>query len=134
MKLNDKKEVIDYINNLESYRGYVQFSHREIDLEKDIFKNSSPKVANEDGFIYEACFSNNENSISIKQINDFWFIDKTDITNIDKVDINNFQAIGDLKIDFAQIWEDKEDELCENMEVTKLLKVVFLGFTGDKND
>jgi hypothetical protein len=36
----NRTEVIEYINGLKEYEGYVQFSHRAIDLDKDIF----PKV------------------------------------------------------------------------------------------
>jgi CRISPR type III-associated protein (TIGR04423 family) len=131
MRLDTKQKVIEYINNLQNYQGYVQFSHRPIDKSKDIFLDNNPQIEDEKGFIYEAHFCNNKESISIRQINDSWFISKTDISNIDKNDIQEF--ITDVKefnykVKMAQIREEVEDESCENMPVKKLKKVVFAGF------
>ena len=129
--MKNKKEVIDYINELQGYQGYVQFSHRPIDKSKDIFLDNNPKIEDEEGFIYEAHFCNGKESISIRQINNSWLVSKTDISNIDKNDMQEF--ITDIekfnyKVKMAQIWEEVKDELCENMEVKKLTKVVFAGF------
>ena len=131
-----KKETIEYINSLKGYEGYVQFSHRRIDKSKDIFIDKTPSVEDEEGFVYEAHFSNGKQSIQIRHINDSWFISETDISSIKDEDmqfyisdIENF----DYKIKMAQIWEEKTDELCENMKVKKLKKVVFAGFEkGDE--
>lgn len=124
MKKN-REEVIAYINTLNGYEGYVQFSHRPIDLKRDVFKNSDPKVEDESGFVYEAHFANGSESIAIKQLNDVWFISITDIQN---VETETYHAIADLKVKMAQIWEKKPDTLCEDMDVIKLNKVVFAGF------
>jgi CRISPR type III-associated protein (TIGR04423 family) len=132
MRLDTKQQVIEYINDLQNYQGYVQFSHRPIEKSKDIFLNNNPQVKDEDGFIYEAHFCNGKESISIRQINDSWFISKTDISNIDKNDMQEFITdISDFnyKVKMAQIWDDKTiDELCADMPVKKLKKVVFAGF------
>ena len=134
MKKN-RNEIIDYINSLEEYQGYVQFSHRPIDKQTDIFyEDKKVEVKDEEGFIYEAHFSNGSESVTIKQINDSWIVSKTDINTLDKKDIQEY--ISDIenfnyKIQMAQIWEVKEDELCENMPVKKLSKVVFIGFKGE---
>lgn len=135
--MKNKTEVIEYINELKNYQGYVQFSHRPIDKEKDIFIDIQPKVEDEKGFIYEASFCNELESITIKQLNDSWKIATTDIKNIKTEDIQTY--LTDIKelpnIKMAQIWEAKEDELCEGMEVKELQKVVFIGFEkGEKND
>ena len=122
----NREEVIDYINTLSGYEGYVQFSHRAIDIEKDVFLDKEPKVENEAGFIYEAHFSNEEKSIMIRQVNDAWLVSETDISN---AELETFHAIAGLKVKMAQIWEAKADELCEGMEVMKLQKVVFAGFS-----
>jgi len=127
MKIDTKKEILEYINNLQGYVGYVQFSHREIEA-KDIFADTNPKVEDEAGFVYEAHFCNAKQSISIKQINDGWLISKTDISKIDDKDTQTYFAVNNLKVKMAQIWQEQEDELCENMEVKKLTKVVFAGF------
>jgi len=131
MRLDIKQKVIEYINNLQNYQGYVQFSHRPIEKSKDIFLDNNPQIKDEEGFVYEAHFCNGKESIAIKQINDGWFISKTDISNIDKNDIQEFITDiekFDYKVKMAQIWEEVGDELCENMPVKKLKKVVFAGF------
>jgi hypothetical protein len=65
--MKTKEEVIKFINDLDGYQGYVQFSYRPIDKDKDIFIDKNPKVENEAGFVYEAHFYNGKNSITIKQ-------------------------------------------------------------------
>ena len=130
-----RNEIIDYINSLEEYQGYVQFSHRPIDKQADIFyEDKKVEVKDEEGFIYEAHFSNGSESVTIKQINDTWLVSTTDISKVDEQDTQEY--IPDIenfnyKIKMAQIWEVKEDELCENMPVKKLSKVVFVGFKGE---
>jgi len=128
--MNNKTKVINYVNDLKGYQGYVQFSHRQIDRDKDIFIKTSPNVEDENGFIYEAHFCNNKESISIKQINNRWLVSKTDISNIANADTQEF--VTDIekfpKVKMAQIWKIEKDTLCENMEVKKLKKVVFMGF------
>lgn len=127
MKKN-KKEIIDYINNLKGYEGYIQFSNRPIE---DIFKTKTNiHVEEKGGFIYEAYFFNGTDSISIKQINDLWLVDE--IKNISTSDTQTFIGINDIKVKMAQIWEEAEDALCENMKVKKLSKIVFAGFQGEK--
>lgn len=130
MNLN-RDEVIDYINNLNGFRGYVQFSHREINKDKDIFTNSDPKVTNEDGFIYEAHFANENEYVTIKQLNNSWLVDRDSLENSE---IQEYYGIGGIKVKMAQIWEEEDDELCENMKVQKLKKVIFAGFAqgGEK--
>jgi CRISPR type III-associated protein (TIGR04423 family) len=135
MRLDTKQQIIEYINNLQNYQGYVQFSDEKI-RECDIFKKFQDiKLTPTDGFIYEAHFCNDKESVSIKQINNSWLVSKTDISNISSSDMQEF--ITDIekfnyKVKMAQIWEEVEDELCENMKVKKLKKVVFAGFEGDK--
>lgn len=125
MKKN-RQETLDYINALTGYQGYVQFSDRPIE---DIFKDYSDiKVQEKEGFVYEAYFFNGSDSITIKQINDSWIIDKTE--NIPLSDTQIYESKDGLKIKMAQIWKCEKDKLCANMEVLKLDKVVFAGFEG----
>jgi len=131
MKIAINIEVIKFINDLNGYQGYVQFSHRAIDKARDIFITDNPKIENENGFVFEAHFANNKESISIKQINDSWIVSRSDISNIEDRYIQSF--LTDIKgfkhkVKMAQIWETKEDNLCENMRVMNLQKVVFAGF------
>jgi len=133
MKYQTKEEIISYINTLQEYQGYVQFSHRVIDIDKDIFLGDKPlHVEDENGFIYEAHFCNDAESIQIRQLNDNWLISKSDISDIDKSDMQTYSSEiqGCPNIKIAQIWGKEEDLLCEKMEVKKLKKVVFAGFTG----
>jgi len=124
-----KETILDEINKLQGYEGYVQFSHRPIDKEKDIFyDNKVVHVEDEEGFIYEAHFSNGSESVSIRQINGDFYLSKQDIKNADiQTYISDIKEFN-YKVKMAQIWETEEDELCENMPVKKLKKVVFAGF------
>jgi len=130
------EEVIEFINSLDGYSGYVQFSHRPIDKIKDIFIDKNPKINNENGFIYEAHFCNGKESISIKQINNEFLLSRSDISNIKEDDIQIYIsdiAGFDYKIKMAQIWKSELDELCDSMKVMKLQKVVFAGFEKGEN-
>ena len=132
--METKTEVINYINSLDTYEGYVQFSHRPIDKNKDIFYDGkNVKVEDESGFIYEAHFCNGTNSIQIRQVNDSWLVSKTDISNVSDEDTQSY--ISDIEsfpyeVKMAQVWESDEDEFCKKMKVKQLKKVVFAGFEG----
>lgn len=123
-----RTEIIDYINGLKGYEGYVQFSHRKLDMDKDIFKGKDPSVQDESGFVYEAHFCNGVESIIIRQLNSKWYVSTVDISAVAQEDTQIYEAIGNYKVKMAQVWEPKADSLCENMEVKKLQKVVFAGF------
>lgn len=132
--MKSKKEVVEYINTLQGYEGYVQFSHRPIE-EKDLFHNGKKvEIDDESGFVYEAHFWNEseKKSIAIKQINDVWLVDETDISSIADEDTQIYHASHGLKVRMAQVWEEENDPLCENMPVRKLKRVVFAGFEGEK--
>lgn len=124
MKMN-REEIITYINSLKGYEGYVQFSDTPIE---DIWTDRSDIAIDPGkGFVYEAHFFNGEESVAIKQVNDSWLISKTDISDIDQGDIQSYFAKSS-NVKMAQIWEEKEDELCDGMKVMMLNKVVFAGF------
>ena len=119
-------EVIEYINELKEYEGYVQFSHRPIDLEQDLFPRTEDIVPEtKQSFVYEAHFCKGTTSVMIRQVNDAWLVSETDINS---AEFETFYGIAGLKVKMAQIWEEKPDELCEGMKVNKLQKVVFAGF------
>jgi len=130
MKKN-REEIVEYINTLKGYEGYVQFSHRPIDMGKDVFIDKDPSIEDENGFVYEAHFANGKESISVHQINDGWLVSKT---NIENVETEIYKAIDTLKVKTAQIWGKERDALCENMEVMNLKKVVFAGFLEKKGE
>ena len=123
----EKSKVIEYINTLEDYEGYVQFSHREIEIKKDVFIQNNPNVKDEKGFILEAHFFNGSTSISIRQMNEGWIVDEC--LNISLDETNIYDGIDNLQIRMAQIWKPKKDINCANMEVIKLEKVVFAGLS-----
>ena len=123
-----KEEIVEYINSLDGYEGYVQFSDRPIE---DIWtQKSTITVDAKDGFVYEAHFCNGVESIAIKQINAVWTVSKTDISDISEEDKTYCTHEKNVKIKMVQIWEEEADALCEGMKVKKLKKVVFAGFAG----
>jgi len=132
-----KEDIVKIINeDYRDYEGYVQFSHRPIEREKDIFHNGKKvEIIDESGFVYEAHFCNGSESVVIRQINDSWLISTTDISNIAPKDTEKY--ISDIKdfsykIKMAQIWKEENDPFCENIPTLKLKKVVFAGFAkGD---
>lgn len=130
MKKN-QTEIIDYINTLKGYQGYIQMSDKPI---SDIWQSFSDiSFAPTSGFVYEAHFFNGTDSIAIKQINESWLVSTTPLSEVKNIetDIQTYHAIGGLKVTMAQIWEEESDPLCENMPVMKLKKVVFAGFEGE---
>lgn len=134
--MKNNQEVINYINNLKNYCGYVQFSDEKI-RECDIFKEYQDiQLIPTQGFIYEAHFCNGTESIAIKQINDGWLVSKTSLSEVQnkEKDMQVYHAINGLQVKMAQIWEAENDPLCENMPVLKLKKVVFAGFEGENNE
>ena len=125
----DKKEIVEYINSLKGYEGYVQFSDRPIE---NIWSQASDiSIEQKEGFVYEAHFCNSVESISIKQLNAEWYVSKTPLSEIDdaETDIKTFFAF-EKNVKMAQIWKEEPDTLCEGMMVKKLKKVVFTGFVG----
>ncbi len=127
MKKNET-EVINYINGLKGYQGYIQMSDNAI---KDIWHNFSDiNFTPKSGFVYEAHFFNGKDSIAIRQINNEWIVDEVENVPMDNVQV--FEGKHNIKVKMAQVWEETKDELCENMPVQKLKKVVFAGFEGGK--
>jgi CRISPR type III-associated protein (TIGR04423 family) len=127
----NKSEIKNYVESLEGYQGYIQYSNRAISKGKDIFVGTNPKVEYEDGFIYEAHFCNGSKSVTIKQVNDNWLVSETDISQVSKDDIQTYKSDiqdWDYDIKMAQIWQSEPDALCKSMNVKKLNKVVFAGF------
>jgi len=128
----NRTEVIAYINSLKDYEGYVQFSHRPIEIERDVFIGRNPKVEDEKGFVLEAHFFNGTDSVTIRQINSEWSIDEHPSVPLD--DVQTYHAIEDLEVKMAQIWRPQRDDHCEGLEVMKLEKVVFVGFEQGEQD
>lgn len=118
--------IIDYINNLKGYQGYIQYSNRAIENIWTSYADISCDPKN--GFVYEAHFFNGADSIAIRQVNGDWLVAITDISNASDDDKQTYHAINGLKVKMAQVWIDEPDENCCGMMVKKLKKVVFAGF------
>lgn len=76
-------------------------------------------------------------SVSIRQINDGWFVDEVDLNKVmlEENDTKTFYSkFSDFKMKMAQIWEEENDEFCKNLPVLKLQKTVFAGFLKDEKD
>lgn len=78
----NRDEILKYVNeNLRDCEGYIQLMGKKID-EKHLFLagERTPSLG-EDELIYEAHFfnANLKKSISIRQINDAWFVDETEL-------------------------------------------------------
>ena len=148
MKKN-KDEILKYVNeNLKGYEGYIQLMGEKIDDNQVFLEGDRTPGLGEDELIYEAHFfnANLKKSISIRQINDAWFVDETELNKValEESDIKTFYPkFGNFKIKMAQIWQDEKDEFCEvsqgngtleGLPVLKLQKIVFAGFVKDEKD
>ena len=148
MKKN-RDEILKYVNeNLKGYEGYIQLMGEKIDEKHLFLAGERTPGLGEDELIYEAHFfnANLKKSISIRQINDAWFVDETELNKValEESDIKTFYPkFGNFKIKMAQIWQDEKDEFCEvfredgtreSLPVLKLQKIVFAGFVKDEKD
>ena len=148
MKKN-RDEILKYVNeNLKGYEGYIQLMGEKIDEKHLFLAGEQTPGLGEDELIYEAHFfnANLKKSISIRQINDAWFVDETELNKValEESDIKTFYPkFGNFKIKMAQIWQDEKDEFCEvpqdngtleGLPVLKLQKIVFAGFVKDEKD
>ena len=156
----NRDEILKYVNeNLRDYEGYIQLMGKKIDKEQLFLAGERTPSLGEEELIYEAYFFNvnSKKSVSIRQINDGWFVDETELggVNLDpekNPDVQEFYSkfkpdfsakFKDIKIKMAQIWQDEKDEFCEvlredgtreSLPVLKLQKIVFAGFVKDEKD
>ena len=139
-RYESNESLIEYIDTLKSYEGYVQFSDEPL-RKCDVFEGLQDiKLTPTKGFVYEAHFCNAQKSIMIRQQNAEWVVSQTAISDIDEKDIEYFALekttlLTNVKsnwVKMAQIWKSEADELCDGMEVMKLQKVVFAGFEKEK--
>lgn len=121
------------------FEGYIQMSDEKLDK---IFssKQTLPSWENlheNKNFILEACLFDGDRSITIRQINDkFAIIDKklSDFSDENKKEeifiAKSTEKNVELRAKITQIWEEKEDENCENIKVLKPTLLLFSGFSG----
>lgn len=147
----NRNEILKYVNeNLRDYEGYIQLMGKKIGKEQLFLAGERTPGLGKDDLIYEAYFfnANSKKSVSICQINDGWFVDETVLGDINldpekNPDVHEFYSkfkpdfsakFKDIKIKMAQIWEEENDRLCENLPVLRLQKTVFTGFVKDEKD
>ena len=138
MKTQD--QLKDFYENLNGeFEGYIQMSNEKLDkilsskqtlpFWEDLHKNKN--------FIFEACFFDGDRSITIRQINNAFVVIDEKLSNYENKTEEIFIAKSlennmKLKAKITQIWEEKEDENCENLQVLKPTLLLFSGFTkGD---
>jgi CRISPR type III-associated protein (TIGR04423 family) len=125
--IESNEKVIEYLNSLEGFEGFVRYSHRPI-KSGDIFRGEV-KIKKEDGFIVEAFFCNGKKSIEIKQINNKWLLGEFDLPDkIDNKDLDIFESRVAGRVKMLQLWEEEE---VDGFLVKKLKNVVFFGFEGE---
>ena len=130
------KEFYESLSGL--FEGYIQMSDKKLD---NIFSSKQLLPAwkdlhNENNFILEACLFDGDRSITIRQLNDkFVVIDKklSYFSEENKKEELFLAKSNEEKLELSakitQIWEEKEDENCENIKVLKPTLLLFSGFT-----
>ena len=121
------------------YEGYMWYSDAKEPQIYDQEEKDWVIKEDENPFIVEGQLYDTENmkSISIKFVDGEYLVQTHDIDSLDfhraNVDIKVFQSnrMNGRKLRFLQYWNEKEDELCENMKVLVPSKRVFAGFVNE---
>lgn len=134
---NELKSFYENLNG--EFEGYIQMSDEKLDK---IFSLKQTLPSWEDlhknkNFIFEACFFDGDRSLTIRQINNAFVVIDEKLSNYENKTEEIFIAKSlennmKLKAKITQIWEEKEDKNCENLQVLKATLLLFSGFTkGD---
>ena len=134
---NELKSFYENLNG--EFEGYIQMSDEKLDK---IFSSKQTLPSWEDlhknkNFIFEACFFDGDRSLTIRQINNAFVVIDEKLSNYENKTEEIFIAKSlennmKLKAKITQIWEEKEDKNCENLQVLKATLLLFSGFTkGD---
>lgn len=133
--LEELKEF--YKSLIDKFEGYIQMSDEKLDK---IYTSKETLPSWEDlhknnNFILEACLFDGDRSITIRQVNDKFVIIDKKLSEYKKENITTEEFIAksneekvELKAKISQIWEEKEDENCENIQVLKPTLLLFSGF------
>jgi CRISPR type III-associated protein (TIGR04423 family) len=127
-KYTQQQDLIDALKKLEGYEGYVQFSHKELEIIKPI-EIKTPNESNV--FLVEAYYCNKteKKSIAVRYYAGAWYWeDDIDLSKAEGNDIQTYQTKYDENAILSQVWIAEDDEYCNNWKVKKLKKVVFSGF------
>jgi CRISPR type III-associated protein (TIGR04423 family) len=134
---NELKSFYENLNG--EFEGYIQMSDGKLDK---IFSSKQTLPSWEDlhknkNFIFEACFFDGDRSLTIRQMNNAFVVIDEKLSNYENKTEEIFIAKSlennmKLKAKITQIWEEKEDKNCENLQVLKATLLLFSGFTkGD---
>ena len=138
--MRTKEELKEFYEGLSDlFEGYIQMSDEKLDK---IFSSKQTLPSWEDlhknkNFIFEACFFDGDRSLTIRQINNAFVVIDEKLSNYENKTEEIFIAKSlennmKLKAKITQIWEEKEDKNCENLQVLKATLLLFSGFTkGD---
>lgn len=136
------------LNNLDDipklkYEGYIWKSDQSkpIVIKNELYDFSSLE---ETPFIIEGYLycKDEKIAISIKQIDGEYYISKIDLNEIGNENIIKYRYLCDPAvsnqvaafkyIEFIEFWQDKEDKLCEDMEVLQPTWIAFTGFSKEE--
>ena len=131
----NREDLKTYYEKLNAqYEGYIQMSDRRIE---NIFETPTilPKwneLHKGINYILEVALyePNTKMSILIRQQNDNWLILEEELKGDEPTD-SFFTLKDDLKMKIAQIWDNKEDEFCNDWEVLEPTMLMFAGFEKD---
>lgn len=122
------------------YQGYIWYSDSD---HPETFNGDEELDPNENPFIIEGNLWDEatSTSISIRYIDGKYYIHRTVLTPEEvngKTDHSTVKTFVAHRIDgytylrFVQLWETREDPMCEGMEVLEPSKLVFIGFTNSE--
>jgi CRISPR type III-associated protein (TIGR04423 family) len=134
---NELKSFYENLNG--EFEGYIQMSDEKLDkiLSSKQTLPSWEDLHKNKNFIFEACFFDGDRSLTIRQINNAFVVIDEKLSNYENKTEEIFIAKSlennmKLKAKITQIWEEKEDKNCENLQVLKATLLLFSGFTkGD---
>ena len=134
------EQLKEFYESLSSeFEGYIQMSNEKLNK---VFTSkqklpSWDSLHNGKNFIFEACFFDGDRCLTIRQMNNAFVVIDEKLSNYENKTEEIFIAKSlennmKLKAKITQIWEEKEDKNCENLQVLKATLLLFSGFTkGD---
>lgn len=134
---NELKSFYENLNG--EFEGYIQMSDEKLDkiLSSKQTLPSWEDLHKNKNFIFEACFFDGDRCLTIRQMNNAFVVIDEKLSNYENKTEEIFIAKSlennmKLKAKITQIWEEKEDKNCENLQVLKATLLLFSGFTkGD---
>lgn len=131
--INAKK----FYESIKSVEGYIQLSGEPLKIYElnstlpswyDLHKNNN--------FILEAHFfkEDEKKSISIRQVNNTYKLFDRVLSDEELNNAIKYKAKTNKEVKIIQLWEEKEDQNCEDLKVLKPTIQLFAGFEkGNRN-